>query len=125
MSMKNQIRMTVADYLALQKKGKVKRRGEMNKLESRFAQEVLILEQAVGQIKDYKYEAIKLKLANGSWYTPDFDVYMPDGMLVFYEIKGHWREAARVRIKVAADQFRQHLFIAAQRVNGVWQYEEF
>jgi hypothetical protein len=104
-----------------------KKRGEMNGLELRFAQEVLILERAAGQIKDYKYEAIKLKLANGAWYTPDFDVYMPDGSLVFYEVKGHWREAARVRIKVAADAHREHLFIAVQRdrQTGIWSYEEF
>jgi|ERR1051325_169340 hypothetical protein len=121
--------LTTAEYHKRYGKGrrKGKKRGEMNKLELRFAQEVLILEQAAGEIKSYQYEAIKLKLANGAWYTPDFDVYMSDGSLVFYEVKGHWREAARLRIKVAAEAHQEHLFIAVQRdrKTGVWRYEEF
>lgn len=78
-----------------------------------------------GEVSWWAYEVITLKLADGATYTPDFAVVMADGELQFHETKGHWREAAKVRIKVAAGQtpFR---FIAIKKDKRLgWKREEF
>jgi hypothetical protein len=57
-----------------------------------------------GGIQWWGYESIRLRLATGAWYTPDFIVRI-NGRIEAREVKGFWREAARVRVKVAAEQF--------------------
>jgi hypothetical protein len=98
--------------------------GKMNKLEQAYSQH-LELQQAAGEIQWHAFEPMKLKLADGAWFTPDFGVVMRDGSFEFRETKGHWREAARVRIKVAAGLYRFFRFVAIKRVGGNWQREEF
>jgi hypothetical protein len=77
-----------------------------------------------GQIREWGFEAMSLKLGIGAYYTPDFMVIENDGTLRFEETKGHWREAARVRIKAAASLFPCK-FTAMQLVKGEWKREEF
>jgi hypothetical protein len=102
-----------------------KRRGEMNQLETRFLCEVLSPLEMAGDIAEYRFEGVKLRLAEGAWYTPDFVVKHHDGHLEFVEVKGFWREAARVRIKVAAEQYAWlGRFVVVQRKNGQWQFEQ-
>lgn len=80
-----------------------------------------------------EFEPITLKLAHRAKYTPDFCVVeMTHGgavRLVFFEVKGHWREAARVRIKVAARLFPWAQFIAVKKrkknEGGGWSEEVF
>src|SRR5688572_6464228 len=86
-------------------RGKARRESRnlgMNKLEERYAC-VLQSELLAGRIKAWAYEAEKLRLADGAWYTPDFRVVMPTDEVCFHEAKGFFREAARVRLKVAAE----------------------
>jgi hypothetical protein len=101
-----------------------KRRGRMNKLETRYERDVLIPEKAAGEIADYKFEAVKLRLADGAYFCPDFTVWHKDGRTEFREVKGHWREAARLRIKVAADLYPFYRFSAVRYVDG-WEGERF
>ncbi len=104
---------------------KVQKPREMNGLERSY-QERLFLQVAVGEIAwAGSHESIRLELAHGSWFTPDFPVVAMDGVLEFHETKGFWREAARVRIKVAARMFPKFRFVGVQRINGVWQFERF
>lgn len=103
-------------------------RGVMNKTEARYASEVLDVRKALGEVADYWYESIKLRLADGSWFTVDFFVMLADGRLQAHEVKGHWRTAERVRIKVAAERY-PFLFFSAQRRKkkdgGGWRIESF
>ena len=85
------------------------RRG-MNSWEQKHA-DWLKLEQYAGRVKSFAYESVKLRLANRTWYTPDFIVVKPDGGLEFHEVKGFWRDDARVKIKVAAEQIRWATFV--------------
>ncbi len=86
--------------------------GQMNKAESRYAQELEIRKRK-GEVLWYAFEAIKLRLADRTFYTPDFAVVFCDGeCLEFHEVKGHWEDDARVKIKVAAQQFPHFRFIA-------------
>lgn len=101
------------------------RRGSMNKLEARFANEVLRPQRVSCEIIWWDFEPFKVRLADGAWYTPDFAAIDTVG-LVLFECKGFWREAARVRIKVAADKYPfRFVAVTYDRKTGEWQYENF
>lgn len=85
-------------------KGRVRIPGTMNKTEARYASHLELLKSA-GQVLWYEFEGITLKLAADTRYTPDFMVLLANGDLQAHEIKGFWREDARVKIKVAAAKF--------------------
>lgn len=95
----------------------------MNKTEAAYAGRLSLL-KASGEIADYKFESINLRLADKTWYKPDFAVYLPDGAIEFHEVKGHWEDDARVKIKVAAEQYANQ-FIAVKKDKDNWQFEIF
>ena len=101
--------------------------GVMNKTEQAYA-DTLTLRQAAGEVAWFKFEAVKLRLADNTFYTPDFAVMLADGTLEMHEVKGFWQDDARVKIKVASDLF-PFRFIAikpvAKKAGGGWQIEEF
>lgn len=101
--------------------------GEMNKTEAAYA-EHLEARKLAGEIAAYWFEAIKLRLADNTTYTPDFFVMLPNGLLECHEVKGFWRDDAKVKIKVAADKY-PFRFIAVTRepkkLGGGWKVEEF
>src|ERR1700749_636830 len=78
--------------------------GQMNKLEQAYG-EHLTLEKIAGNVIEYWFEGVKFKLADNTFYTPDFLVQLSSGELEVHETKGFWEEDARVKIKVAADKF--------------------
>ena len=104
----------------------------MNKLETRFAEQLEAWKLA-GEVAWWDREPIRVRLASGAWYKPDFVAESlpvcsattnPNlGRLIAFEVKGHWREAARVRIKVAADRHRWLRFVVVTWDNG-WVFEE-
>jgi hypothetical protein len=85
--------------------------------------------QARPDVAHAEFEGVRLKLAPGSWYKPDFLVRRQDGGIELHEVKGQWREAARVRIKVAARLHPQWTFTAVRRLRqrdgGGWTVESF
>jgi hypothetical protein len=97
-----------------------------SKTESRYAA-LLQTRQACGEIAAWWFEGLKLRLAHNTFYTPDFLVQVKDiPTLELHEVKGgFWRDDARVKIKVAAQQYPCFVFRAAQYVNGTWKYETF
>ena len=97
----------------------------MNKLEARYAQEVLEPMKRAGQIRDYGYERVTLKLADRLRYTADFDVVLWEGVVELRETKGFWRDDARAKIKAAAELFPHFRFLAIRRVKREWVTEEF
>ena len=94
----------------------------MNKLETAFSQYLDLLKLA-GKIVEWKFNMIRLGLGGGAWYKPDFMVVWKDGYVTMYETKGHWREAARVRIKVAAGIHTWCEFVAVTRPKKDWVFE--
>ena len=97
--------------------------GQMNKLETRFA-EYLELQKKAGLIYWYDYEPIRLKLADRTTYLPDFMALMSDDSIQLFEVKGFWEQHARIKIKVAADKF-PFKFTAVQWVKKEWSFENF
>jgi hypothetical protein len=97
----------------------------MNKTEAAYAL-VLEAQRRAGEIAEWKFEAIKLRLANKTYYTPDFNVWGVGGELVFHETKGGFvREDAWIKLKVAAEHFPRFGFLMAQkqkdRDGGGWK----
>jgi len=102
---------------------------EMNSLETEFALTYLDTRIRSGESVRYDFQPIRLVLARGLQYTPDFVEYTADGSQVFYEVKGRWMDDARAKIKVAANAYPAQ-FIAAMknkkseaRVSGTWKFE--
>lgn len=94
-------------------------RGTMNKLEARYAA-FLALQKRGNLLADYWFEAFKLRLANKTWYTPDFLVQRPDGTLEIHETKGFMQEDANVKLKITADLYWQFpVFLVTER-RGHW-----
>ncbi|MCI3970818.1 MULTISPECIES: hypothetical protein [Burkholderia] len=98
--------------------------GRMNKTEAAYA-ELLTARVHVGEILEFKFESLKLRLADRTWYTPDFAIVLPDGTREIHEVKGHWTDDARVKIKVAAELYPYYRFSAVRRVKGEWVRETF
>lgn len=82
-----------------------------------------------GAVLDYRFEAVKLRLADNTFYSPDFVVQLADRTLEVHEVKGFWTDDARVKIKVAAALFPWFRFIAVQarakKDGGGWSVETF
>lgn len=102
---------------------------EGNKTEAAFGLRLASMLQA-GEIFWYRFQPLRLRIGRGgrhkdAYYKPDFAALTPNGQLVIYEVKGFWREAARVRIRVAAEVFPFFKFIAATKTKDGWDYEEF
>lgn len=101
--------------------------GEMNKTESRYA-EHLELRKHAGEVLWYKFEGVKLRLADKTFYTADFVVMLAGGQLEMHEVKGYWEEDARIKTKTAASMypFRFLGVKAGKEKNGPdWEYEDF
>lgn len=97
--------------------------GEMNKTEAKYAERLEALKRS-GEVLDYAFECVKLKLADRTFYTPDFMVLNKDGIVEMHEVKGFWEDDARVKIKVAAAQF-PFKFVGVQSKCGAFVTEEF
>lgn len=92
----------------------------MNRTEAEYAG-MLDQIKAAGHIIEYGFERVKLRLATGAWYCPDFDIRHPNGDVEFVEVKGGFiREASTVRLKVAAAQFSTCVFTLAQKKGKEW-----
>ena len=94
--------------------------GEMNRMEKAFAGE-LDLWKIAGEIQEYQFESVKLKLAKGCYYTPDFLVVKDH--IYFYEVKGFMRDDAAVKLKIAARLFPWAQFILVTQDGSGWKFQ--
>lgn len=101
--------------------------GQMNKTETAYDQH-LAIQQHAGEILWRKFEGLKLRLADNTFYTPDFAVMTADGVMECHEVKGFWQDDARAKIKIAADLYPfRFLAIRARpkKDGGGWEMETF
>lgn len=111
---------------SLQALGRLKA-GTMNKTEEAYCQ-YLELRKRYGEIVWYRFEGIKLRLADNTFYTPDFSVMLANGQMEMHEVKGYWTDDARVKTKVAADQYPFRVIGITKlpaKAGGGWKVEEF
>jgi hypothetical protein len=92
---------------------------ELNKTEAAYLDYL----RASGKYDCILVQAITLKLGDGCRYTPDMFTIDKEGAGVFHEVKGFWRDDARVKIKTAARKFSFCKFVAIQRQKKDWIFE--
>ncbi|PRC92658.1 DUF1064 domain-containing protein [Solimicrobium silvestre] len=103
------------------------KQGVMNKTEAAYAAHLELLKHA-GDVLWYKFEGVKFRLADATFYSPDFAVLTKNNELQIHEIKGFWQDDAKVKIKVASDLY-PFRFIAVYAIpkknGGGWRQEDF
>ena len=101
--------------------------GAMNKTEAAYDR-YLEAEQMAGKVRWRRFEGLKLRLADSTFYTPDFAVMGEDGVMECHEVKGFWGDDDRVKIKVAAEMYPLR-FVAVRarpkKDGGGWERETF
>lgn len=105
------------------------RAGTMNRTERAYAEHLRKLQYA-GQVLWYRFEPIKLRLADKTFYEPDFMVMRQGGAIELHEVKGAkhiFHDDARVKVKVAADTYPFPVIVAYPRDREFfsWDYEVF
>jgi hypothetical protein len=70
--------------------------GTMNKTEAAYAA-TLDARRYAGEVAWFKFEGVKLRLADNTFYTSDFAVMLADGALEVHEVKGFWTDDGRRR----------------------------
>ncbi|GAI88705.1 unnamed protein product [marine sediment metagenome] len=102
----------------------------MNKTEALYA-ENLENKKKAGIIIDWKFEAMKFRLGDGAngtnrpaFFTPDFFV-IHNNHFELIEVKGFFREAAKVRMKTARELYPWLAWTLVKVFKGGWQYEDF
>jgi hypothetical protein len=98
--------------------------GEMNKTEALYAVH-LDVQKVAGEVLWWKFEGIKLRLADNTFLTVDFAVLPADGILSMDEIKGHWMDDARVKMKVAASLYPFRFRALKPKKGGGYDVETF
>lgn len=112
------------------KYGKRHKPGEMNKTEGEYAA-MLEARKIAGEIIEWSFETITLKLADNTRYTPDFVVVRADGVMELIDVKGGGPidPKAIVKIKVAAERFWMFAFAIEQKQakknGGGWKRTDY
>ena len=118
---------TLAEHGA--KHGLVPKSGKANKTESEYCFRLQCEFKGCSVI----FEAISFHLANGHTYTPDYCVKLPDGNLLFVEVKARgangFRQPSYQRAKMAFDQLRVEYPIFryrwAEKCKGEWTVKDY
>jgi hypothetical protein len=93
--------------------------GQMNKTEARYLADVIEPGIAAGKYRSWRFESLKFKLADKTFYTPDFQVINAHtGEIELHEIKGgRIEDDAMVKFKVAAAQYPEYRWLLQQQKN--------
>ena len=85
-------------------------RNTMNKTETAHAAD-LEMQKRAGDIRDYLWQPLRLKIGANCTYEPDFLVFLADRTMEFHEVKGSFiTDDAIVKLKVAANLFPWFVF---------------
>lgn len=94
----------------------------MNETETKYA-ELLETQRRAGEILFWRYESVKFRLADRTWYTPDFYIMRPDGTIEIHETKGWMEDDANVKIKSVAEKYPEFKVVLVKLVKGKWEYK--
>lgn len=112
--------------------------GERNKVEADYEAHLDLLHRS-GEIDGFRFEGIKLKLADNTHFTPDFIVYAADGVVELHDTKGTTKkkradgskvsgpwieEDAKLKLKIVAEQFPFRVFAVFKTATG-WEKQQF
>ena len=102
--------------------------GTMNRTEAAYERE-LAEKLHAGTVLWYRFEGIKLRLADNTFLTVDFAVMRADGLLEMVDVKGSrgvYQDDAKVKMKVAAAQYPFQFKVVIprrKRDGGGWDVE--
>jgi hypothetical protein len=99
------------------------RKGAMNKTETAYAA-YLDAQRSLGNVLWYRFEGLKLRLADSTFYDTDFVVLAASGQLEIHEVKGFMTDDANVKIKVAASQYPFRFLLIRKAKGGGWNITE-
>lgn len=89
--------------------------GTMNKTEAAYSAHLETLKRD-GDNNGYMFEAMKFRLADKTFYTPDFVVFAADGVIECHEVKGGYIfDDAMVKLKVVAELFPFRFYLCQQK----------
>ncbi len=103
--------------------------GEMNKTEKAYADYLRTLQMA-GEVLWFRFEGIKLRLADNTFLTVDFAVLPVTGVLEMHDVKGAKgivTDDSKVKMRVAADQYPlvfKRVYPKPKKEGGGWLVEE-
>ncbi len=112
------------------KYGRRHKPGEMNQTERLYA-DLLEARKQVGEILDWQFESVKLRLADLCFYTPDFLVLLVDGEIEFVDTKGGGPidDKSVVTVTCAAEKVWFWKFAVEKRLpkkdGGGWKRTEY
>lgn len=95
----------------------------MNRTEAAYAL-WLEAQRRADRLQWYAFEPLRIVLAANTQYTPDFVLLTREGEIEAHEVKGFWRDDARVKLKVAARALPWIRFVAVQKSREGWNVEE-
>lgn len=93
---------------------------KMNNTERRYSVQLELLKSS-GQMIDWKFEPLNFRLADRTFYKPDFLLVFKDRFEI-HEVKGYWTDDALVKFKVAAQMYPWFVWKAVHFKNGRWEY---
>lgn len=96
------------------------KKAKMNKTETRYAQLLDALKHS-GEVLDWWFESMKFRIADRTWYTPDFVVLRSNGVLEVVEIKGFLRDDASVKFKTCREMYYAFDWRMLSYKQGEWQ----
>lgn len=104
-------------------------KGTMNKTEQAYAQRLEMLKHQ-GEILDWKFHPMNVRLAANTFYEVDFFVLHSDMSVAIHETKGEYTsDKGQMKIKLAAEAlpwFRFYKCIkVAEKNGGGWKIEDF
>ncbi len=106
------------------------KQGQMNKTEALYS-DYLFSQLVAKEVLWYKFEGVKLRLADNTFYTPDFVVMGANGLIEMHEVKGAraiFTDDAKVKVKVAADTYPFPfvvVFPIAKNRGGGWEFDRY
>ncbi|MGF6764034.1 hypothetical protein P3T24_004365 [Paraburkholderia sp. GAS33] len=99
------------------------RAGAMNKTEEAYAAH-LDAQRSLGLVLWFRFEGLKLRLADSTFYDTDFVVLAANGQLEIHEVKGFMTDDANVKLKVAASQYPFVFRLVRKAKGGNWDIRE-
>lgn len=104
-------------------------KSQMNKTEAEYAR-LLDAEIEAGRVLKYKFHAVRVRLADNTYYEPDFLVLHSDMTLAFHEVKGSFiTDKGGMKIKLCAEAIPFVRTIKAvkqaKKDGGGWKIEEY
>jgi hypothetical protein len=97
--------------------------GQMNKLEQAYAEHLKALQRA-GEVEWWRFEGIKLRLADKTFFNVDFAVMLSTGEMQMHEVKGFMMDDANVKLKVAAETYPFRFMLVKKAKGGQWSITE-